>query len=75
MPRKKTQTVITTVKLTPEVRVLWEQCAEHEQRTMTNLLEVMLRANADRLGVKLDSDRVAVLVASIADKQTPGLAP
>ena len=68
-PRKKTKTVITTVKMSPEVRVLWEQCAEHENRSLTNLFEVLLRDYAKRLGVTPDPQRVAA--AAEATRDTP----
>lgn len=52
MPRPKTKTAVTTVRLPPEVRDLWEQCAEEERRSLTSMLEVMVRAYAKRIGVK-----------------------
>ena len=48
-PRRKTE--VTTVKLTPEVRDLWERCALTEHRTLTSALEVMVREHAKRLGL------------------------
>lgn len=59
MPRKKAKTIITIVKMSPELRILWEQCAEHESRSLTNLFEVLLRDYAKRLGVTPDPQRVA----------------
>jgi hypothetical protein len=52
MPRPKTKTSVTTLKMTPEVRDLWEQCAAEEHRTLTNMFEVMVRAYAKRSGIK-----------------------
>ena len=52
MPRAKTKTAATSLKLTPEVRDLWEQCAAGEHRTLTNMFEVMVREYAKRAGVK-----------------------
>lgn len=52
MARPKTKTSITTLKMTAEVRDLWERCAAAEHRTLTNSFEVMVRAYAKRLGVK-----------------------
>lgn len=52
MPRPKTKTAVTTVRLPPEVRDLWEKCAEEERRSLTSMLEVMVRAYAKRIGVK-----------------------
>ena len=52
MARPKTKTAATSLKLTPEVRDLWEQCAAGEHRTLTNMFEVMVRDYAKRAGVK-----------------------
>jgi hypothetical protein len=52
MPRPKLKTETTTLKMTPEVRDLWEQCAEREYRSLTSMFEVMVRKYAKQLGVK-----------------------
>lgn len=52
MPRAKTKTEVTTLKMTPEVRGLWEKCATYERRTLANMFEVMLRHYARRIGIK-----------------------
>ena len=52
MPRPKVKTSVTTLKMTPEVRDLWEQCAGEEHRTLTNMFEVMVRDYAKRNGIK-----------------------
>jgi hypothetical protein len=59
MPRAKTKTEVTTLKMTPEVRGLWGKCAAHEQRTLANMFEVMLRQYARRIGVKTDTPEPA----------------
>lgn len=46
------KTEVTTLKMTPEVRRLWEECATQEHRTLTNMFEVMVRDYAKKLGVK-----------------------
>ena len=38
--------------MTPEVRDLWEQCAQAEDRSLTNLFEVLVRAHAKKLGIE-----------------------
>ena len=45
-PRLKTET--TTLKMTPEVRHLWEQCAAKEYRSLTSMFEVMVREYAKK---------------------------
>lgn len=42
----------TTLKMAPEVRDLWEQCAQLEHRSLTNMFEVMVRDTAKKLGVQ-----------------------
>jgi hypothetical protein len=49
MARPKSKTSATTLKMTPEVRDLWELCAAEEHRTLTNMFEVMVRLYAKKL--------------------------
>jgi hypothetical protein len=49
MPRPLRKTAATSLKMTPEVRDLWEQCAVAESRSLTNMFEVMVREHAKRL--------------------------
>lgn len=51
MARPKSKTSATTLKMTPEVRDLWERCAAQEHRTLTNMFEIMVRAYAKKLRV------------------------
>lgn len=48
MARPKRKTEATTLKMTPEVRDLWERCAAQEHRSLTNMFEVMVREYARR---------------------------
>ncbi len=52
MPRPLRKTAVTSLKMTPEVRDLWEQCAVAEDRSLTNLFEVLVRAHAKKLGIE-----------------------
>lgn len=52
MPRPLRKTAVTSLKMTPEVRDLWEQCAAAEDRSLTNLFEVLVRAHAKKLGLE-----------------------
>jgi hypothetical protein len=52
MARPKLKTEATTLKMTPEVRDLWEKCAAAEVRSLTNMFEVMVRSYAQRSGLK-----------------------
>jgi hypothetical protein len=52
MPRPLRKTSATSLKLTPEVRDLWEQCATAESRSLTNMFEVMVRGHAKKLGIE-----------------------
>ena len=49
--RPLTKTLLTTLRLTPEMRELWGQCAAAEHRTLTNLFEVAVRDYAKKLGI------------------------
>ena len=49
MARPKRKTEATTLKMTPEIRDLWERCAEEEHRSLTNMFEVMVREHAKKL--------------------------
>ena len=49
MARPKRKTEATTLKMTPEVRDLWERCAASECRSLTNMFEVMVRDYAKRV--------------------------
>lgn len=51
MPRPLRKTAATSLKMTPEVRDLWEQCAAAENRSLTNMFEVMVRAYSKKLGL------------------------
>ena len=52
MPRPLRKTAATSLKMTPEVRDLWEQCAEAENRSLTNMFEVMVRDRAKTLNLQ-----------------------
>jgi hypothetical protein len=51
MSRPLRKTSATSLKLTPEVRDLWEQCAAVESRSLTNMFEVMVREHAKKLNL------------------------
>lgn len=55
MPRPKSKTSATTLKMTPEIRDLWERCAAEEHRTLTNMFEVMVRTYAKKLRIPPDT--------------------
>jgi len=52
MPRPLRKTAATSLKMTPEVRDLWEQCAAAENRSLTNMFEVMVRDRAKALNLQ-----------------------
>lgn len=51
MPRPLLKTAATSLKMTPEVRDLWERCAATENRSLTNMFEVLVRDHAKKLGL------------------------
>lgn len=52
MTRPKTKTSVTTLRMPPDVRELWERCAAEEHRSLTTMFEVMVRDYAKRAGIK-----------------------
>lgn len=54
MARPKLKTEATTLKMSPEVRNLWEQCADQEHRSLTNMFEVMVREYAKTLNIQAE---------------------
>jgi hypothetical protein len=53
MARPLLKTAATSLKMTPEVRQLWERCAEAENRTLSNMFEVMVREHAKKLSIEI----------------------
>jgi hypothetical protein len=70
MARPKLKTETTTLKMTPEVRDLWEQCAEHERRSLTNMFEVMVRDYSKKLDIHSVLPVATVSVAAKSVKTT-----
>jgi hypothetical protein len=52
MARPKRKTEAATLKMTPEVRDLWERCAAAEVRSLTNMFEVMVRTYSKQAGIE-----------------------
>lgn len=65
MPRPLRKTSATSLKLTPEIRDLWEQCAAAESRSLTNMFEVLVRNRAKSLNLQ---PRIAVAPAPATRK-------
>lgn len=70
MPRPLRKTAVTSLKMTPEVRDLWEQCAEAEDRSLTNLFEVLVRAHAKKLGIEPTPPKPATSRKTATPKNT-----
>ena len=51
MPRLLRKTSATSLKMTPEIRDLWAQCAAAESRSLTNMFEVLVRTHAKKLNL------------------------
>ena len=66
MARPKRKTEATTLKMTPEVRDLWERCAAVEHRSLTNMFEVMVHSYARWLSIKPTPQQ-----SSLAKLETP----
>lgn len=70
MARIKLKTETTTLKMTPEVRDLWEQCAEQEYRSLTSMFEVMVRDYAKKLDIQISSEVGTTPTAAKSSKTT-----
>ncbi len=42
MPRPKTKTLATSMKLSPRIRAAWEAAARAQHRTLSNMFEIMV---------------------------------
>ncbi len=69
MPRPRQKTAATSLKMTSEVRDLWEQCAAAERRSLTNMFEVMVRNYAKKLELDSPAHSPAPIVRT--SKTTP----
>jgi hypothetical protein len=63
MPRPKRKTVTTTLKMTPEVKELWELCADAEHRTLTNMFEMMVFEYAKKLKITRTGSSVEPVIS------------
>lgn len=52
--RPKIKTAILTVRLDPKVKVAAEAAAEHERRSLTSLVEVLILDHCRKLGLKVE---------------------
>jgi uncharacterized protein (DUF1778 family) len=50
--RPRVKTVNLTIRVSPEMRVLMEQVARAERRSVTNLFEILVERRAAELGIK-----------------------
>jgi hypothetical protein len=71
MPRPLRKTAATSLKMTPKVRALWEQCATTERRSLTNMFEMMVREYAKKLDLVLPEPTASIRPRSKADRATP----
>ena len=70
MPRPLRKTAATSLKMTPEVRDLWEQCAVAENRSLTNMFEVMVRDRAKALNLQPQTTTASAPRKSSSPKKT-----
>lgn len=70
MARPKVKTEATTLKMSPEVRSLWEQCADQEHRSLTNMFEVMVREYAKKLNIQAEVAPTPAVPSTASAKST-----
>ena len=70
MARPKLKTEATTLKMSPEVRNLWGQCADQEHRSLTNMFEVMVREYAKKLNIQAEVAPTPAVPSTASGKST-----
>ena len=70
MARPKLKTEATTLKMSPEVRDLWERCAAQEHRSLTNMFEVMVREYAKKLNIQAEVVPIPAAPSTASGKST-----
>jgi hypothetical protein len=54
MGRKKRKTVPMTIRVEPRIKAAAEAAAEHDQRSVTNLIEVLIVERCKALNIPMD---------------------
>ena len=67
MPRHKSETL--SIRTTAEIKDLIRQAADREHRSVASMLEVLVMAHADHLGIKTPSDNQKVAYLSGGNQQ------
>jgi hypothetical protein len=55
MGRKKRKTVAVTIRVEPRIKAAAEAAAEHDQRSLTNFIEVLIVERCKALNIKMDA--------------------
>lgn len=57
MPRPKRKTAIVTLRIEPELKAAAEQAAQYDQRSLTNLIEVLIIERCRALNIRTEPDK------------------
>jgi hypothetical protein len=56
MARKKRKTAVVTLRLEPRLKAAAEEAANHDQRSLTNFIEVLIVERCKALNIKMDAN-------------------
>ena len=56
MARQKRKTATVTLRIEPRLKAAAEKAAERDQRSLTNLIEVLIVERCKALNIKLETD-------------------
>lgn len=54
MPRDRRKTAVVTLRIEPRLKAAAEKAADHDQRSLTNFIEVLISDRCKALNIKLE---------------------
>lgn len=55
MAREKRKTAVVTLRIEPRVKAAAEKAADHDRRSLTNFIEVLIIERCKALNIKMDT--------------------
>lgn len=55
MAREKRKTAVVTLRIEPRLKAAAEKAADHDRRSLTNLIEVLIIERCKSLNIKMDA--------------------
>lgn len=56
MRREKRKTAVVTLRIDPHLKAAAEKAADHDRRSLTNLIEVLIIERCRALEIEIDAD-------------------